>query len=44
MLKAALDDILLYEYLALFDANRLGNPQKVNLAEEMLEMEFFSNG
>lgn len=44
MLKAALDDILLYEYLAIVDAIRLGNPQKENLVEEMLEMDFFSNG
>lgn len=42
--KAALGDDRLYEYLALVDAIRLGNPREANLAEEMLEKRFFSDG
>lgn len=42
--KAALADDRLYEYLALVDAIRLGNPREANLAEELLEKRLFSDG
>lgn len=42
--KAALADDLLYEYLALVDAIRLGNPREANLAQELLEKRLFNDG
>jgi len=42
--KAVIDDKCLYEYLALVDAIRLGNPREANLAAELLEEKLFSNG
>lgn len=42
--KAVLEDEHLYEYLALVDAIRLGNPREANLATEMFEERLFRNG
>lgn len=42
--EAALDDERLYEYLALVDAIRLGNPRETNLAQELLEKRLFKDG
>lgn len=42
--KAVTDDERLYEYLALVDALRLGNPREANLAAELLEKRLFNNG
>lgn len=42
--KAVLEDERLYEYLALVDAIRLGNPREANLAAEMFEQRLMSDG
>lgn len=42
--KAVLEDERLYEYLALIDAIRLGNPREANLAAEMFEQRLMSDG
>ena len=42
--KAALDDESLYEYLALVDSVRIGNPREANLAAEMFKQRLFGDG
>lgn len=42
--KAVLDDEHLYEYLALVDAIRLGNPREANLAVKLFEQRLLSGG
>ncbi|MCY4035095.1 MAG: hypothetical protein OXF24_06085 [Hyphomicrobiales bacterium] len=42
--KAALDDECFYEYLALVDAVRIGNPREANMAADMLKQRLFSDG
>jgi biotin operon repressor len=42
--KAVLDDERLYEYLALVDAIRLGNPREANLAAKLFEQRLLSDG
>ena len=42
--NASLEDDRLYEYLALIDAIRLGNPREANLAADMFEKRLMSDG
>lgn len=42
--RAVLDDTRLYEYLALVDAIRIGNPREANLAADMFKQRLMSDG
>lgn len=42
--SVSLEDDRLYEYLALIDAIRLGNPREANLAADMFEKRLMSDG